>query len=142
MLGWIFIIYRGQARINKKYDIEINRSLIRAEIAASPDSQYIGLSKYKSICANCGLLFVFPDKQEREIVMRNMSFPIDAIFIVNNKIINIAENLIPEGQYPNTIYRSASPADMILEVPGNFCSTNNIKIGDTLSLKLNSHYEK
>lgn len=124
-------------RVNQKSEyknIEINGNYISAETVSDSGRQYLGLSNRESLCANCGMLFVFPDKQVREFVMRDMKFPLDIIFINDNKIINIAENLLPEGASPINIYTSSTVANNVLEIPAGFCQKNGIKAGDTIRI--------
>ncbi len=114
--------------------IKINNKIIVAELVSEPRLQYQGLSNRESLCADCGMLFVFRDKRERDFVMRNMNFPLDILFITDNKIINIAENLTPEGNQPSNIYQSAQAVDQVLELNGGYCQKNGIKAGDLIKI--------
>jgi len=137
-LAIIFLFYfnrtAGIEKTTEYRNVEINGNHILAEIVSDPGRQYLGLSNRATLCSNCGMLFTFPDKQAREFVMRDMKFSLDIIFINNNKIINIAENLPPEGATPINIYTSATVADNVLEVPAGFCQKNNIKAGDIIGV--------
>ena len=131
----LFIFYFKYLEKNSNYStgfIEINQKIINIEIASSPINQYFGLSKRKSLCADCGMLFIFTDKQIREFVMRNMEFPLDIIFIADGRIINIAENLEPEGNNPINKYKSIAPADKVLELNGGYCQKHGIEVGDSV----------
>ena len=110
--------------------IRIENSIINVEMADTPREQYRGLSNRPSLCADCGLLFNFPDQKVRGFVMRDMMFPLDIIFISSGKIIKIAKNLLPEGHETKNIYSSEAKADKVLEVNAGFCEKNGIKIGD------------
>ncbi len=137
LFGLIFIVYRAKTQSNPKYIVQIKDITISAEVVTSPWRQYLGLSNRESLCASCGMLFVFPFPEEQDFVMRNMNFPLDIIFVADNKIINIEENLMPEGAKPAQVYRSAGPADMVLEVPANYCKQNGIIPGDSLMIRPN-----
>jgi uncharacterized membrane protein (UPF0127 family) len=112
--------------------VSLDNHLIKAELATSPDSQYLGLSNRDSLCSNCGMLFIFPEKDEQDFVMRDMKFPLDIVFLSDNSIINIEQQLPPEGNDPINIYKSIAPADKVLELPGGYCENNGIKVGDKL----------
>ena len=114
--------------------VAINNNVIKAETADSVLTQYHGLSNRPSLCPDCGMLFNFPDFQEREFVMRDMEFPLDIIFIADGKIINIAANLPPEGHEPSVIYKSNGPADQVLEVNGGYAEQKGIKVGDMITI--------
>ena len=75
--------------INNKYSVQINNNKIAVEVASSPLQQYLGLSNRQSLCLNCGMLFIFEDNEEQVFVMRDLEFPLDIVFIDDNKLINI-----------------------------------------------------
>ncbi len=132
-----FFVFARTAKTNFepiKKTVGINNQVINVEIASSPEQQYIGLSNRDSICADCGMLFVFRDLDEREFVMRDMKFPLDIIFIAKGKIINIAEKLAPEGHETIYIYKSLAPADMVLEVNSGYTEKYGIKPGDNIKI--------
>jgi len=124
----IIIIFEYWPR--NKHWVQLGDQLIKVEIADQPASWYQGLSDRSRLCNSCGLLFVFPEEQIREFVMRRMNFPLDIVFINNERIIKIATNLPPEGLEPKIIYSSDQPVDQVLEIPANYCQKYNIKIGD------------
>jgi len=111
-------------------NVKINDQMIKVELAIKPADQYLGLSYRPSLCADCGLLFLFSDSRRREFVMRGMNFPLDIIFINEHKIISIAANLPPEGNTPTKLYWSSGPADAVLEVNGGRAALGGVKVGD------------
>jgi hypothetical protein len=111
-------------------EVVINDKTIKAEIANNPYSRYRGLSGREELCADCGMLFVFPQKANETFVMRNMKFALDIIWISDNEIIKIDKNLVPEGAIPKNFYSSGESVDYVLEVNGGFADGNNIKAGD------------
>lgn len=122
---------------NTDYSLQINDNKIKIEVAATASQQYLGLSKRKSLCTNCGMLFIFPNKENQTFVMRNMEFPLDIIFIDDDTIIDIASNLSPEGETPKREYRSSAPVNRVLELPGDYSRQNNIKVGDKIIITKN-----
>jgi len=128
----LLFFYQNKKEERRISTVKINGQIIKAELASSALDQYSGLSNRPSLCADCGMLFVFPDKQEREFVMRNMNFPLDIIFLSDGKIINIAANLKPEGDNPATRYKSATPANQVLELNGGYSEKYGLKAGDTV----------
>lgn len=111
---------------------------INIQIAENDAEWYQGLSDRDNLCSECGMYFIFPAKDKLDFVMRNMNFPLDIIFIADDKIINIAENLAPEGTRPRNIYSSNEKANRVLEVNAGYCNKYGIKAGDSvLDLKIN-----
>jgi len=117
-------------------NVKINSQEIKVEIADTAEEQYQGLSFRKSLCADCGMLFKFKEKSEKTFVMRNMNFPLDIIFIDENKIIKIEKNLKPEGESPKKLYLSGEPVNYVLEVNGGYADKFGIKTGDKIIYSL------
>lgn len=111
----------------------INNKKIKVEIADTAEAQYQGLSGRQSICQDCGMVFIFPDKQIRTFVMRDMKFGLDIIWIDSNRIVKIDKGLPPEGADPINKYFSGEPVNYVLEVNSDFAGQNNIKVGDKVS---------
>jgi len=121
--------YENSLKINSK---KIN--LIG--IADSSEKSYLGLSFRDSICDNCGMLFPFEQKVKHSFVMRDMLFPLDIVWIDGDEIVKISKNLPPEGHDFKNIYNSDFSVNNVLEVNGNFCDENNIKVGDKIEYNL------
>ncbi|MBA3047577.1 DUF192 domain-containing protein [Patescibacteria group bacterium] len=113
----------------------INNTEIKIEIADTPELRYQGLSNKEKLCADCGMLFVFPNKEIRTFVMRDMNFPLDIIWIDDEKVVKINKNTLPEGSDPVMRYSSDAPANYVLEVNSGFCEENGIGVGDKINLK-------
>ncbi|MDD5291486.1 MAG: DUF192 domain-containing protein [Patescibacteria group bacterium] len=127
-----FLIFFLSDAQNQTKVIKINGAEIKAEIAKTPIEQYRGLSGRDSLCGDCGMLFIFPNKIERTFVMRDMLFPIDIIWIDDVKIVKIDKELPPPAPGPLDLkkYKSGQPVNYVLEVNGGFCLENDIREGD------------
>lgn len=120
--------------------IKINHTKINLiGIADNDESAYLGLSFKESICDNCGMLFPFDNKQNHTFVMRDMMFPLDIIWIDENKIVKIDKNLPPEGHDFKNLYNSNQPVNNVLEVNAGFTDKKNIKVGDILEYNIDKH---
>jgi len=135
LIIWIFL-NQATKSYQERGEVYINDELIEVEVVKSPVDIYRGLSNRPDICENCGMLFIFSDLQEREFVMRKMMFPLDIIFISDNEIVKIYENLEPEGVSPKNLYKSEFLADKVLELNAGQVKKMDIKIGDKIILKL------
>lgn len=112
--------------------IEIKGQRIKLELAQTSEEKYRGLSHRQELCSNCGMLFLYAEPEERTFVMRDMNFPLDIIWIKNQKIVNIDRNAPTEEQKPRKRYRSGQPVDSVLEVNAGFCREHDINIGDKI----------
>lgn len=107
----------------------INGVEIELEVVRTPAKQARGLSGRQSLKANTGMLFVYETPSIPGFWMKEMNFPIDIIWIdQNKKVVDITENLAPET-YPQVFY-PRSPMQYVLEVNANWSKTRNISVGD------------
>jgi uncharacterized membrane protein (UPF0127 family) len=138
----IILVFAKWSATNKitTAEVSLNQHLIQVEIAQSPYQLYRGLSNHAPICADCGMLFIFSDLDQRTFVMREMLFPLDIVFIAKGKVVKIFENLAPEGDNPQNLYNSEVPADEVLEVNAGQIKNWGVRIGDQLINKYEQNY--
>ena len=114
-----------------KIDLKINGKEIKAEIADNDEKRNTGLSGRKSLEKNDGMLFVFQLPSKYSFWMKDMRFPLDIIWIdENKKIIAISENISPET-YPAS-FSPSEPVKYVLEVNAGWSETNEVGVGDVL----------
>lgn len=119
-------------------ELTVNNKKIQVEVVNTEQSTALGLSGRESIGAE-GMLFIFPNTQVRHFWMKEMLFPIDIIWIHQQKVVGITENVpfpspgTPISQLPK--YRSPESVEMVLEVPAGFAQQNNLTVGMTISLE-------
>ena len=104
----------------------INNQQIPLEIMSTPDAKATGMMGRDQL--DGGMLFPFEEIGERSFWMKDCNIPLDILFISGNKINSISENCQPceEVSCPNY----SGVGDKVLELPSNFCSLNNIGVGD------------
>jgi uncharacterized membrane protein (UPF0127 family) len=116
--------------------VRINDLSIPVEIADSSEEWSRGLSGRQSLPAEQGMLFVFPAPGMYPFWMPDMRFPIDIIWIdQDRRVIGVSENVPPlENAAKPVYYRPPSPAQYVLEVNAGFARSHGITVGDQLSL--------
>lgn len=118
--------------------MEINGASLLVEVAASSDLRRLGLSGRDGLGENSGMLFVFDREDIYDFWMKDMKFPLDIIWIKNNKVADLEENVpsplagAPDASLP--VYKPEAPADLVLEVKAGFAGKNQIKIGDEVKI--------
>lgn len=114
---------------------EGNDVIVNVDIARTSSEHAQGLSDREELPEGRGMLFVFKEKEQRSFHMKDMNFPIDIIWLSDDKITRISRNLPPEGKNPSNRYSSENPVNYVLEVPANFCEQNNISVGNSVFYK-------
>jgi uncharacterized membrane protein (UPF0127 family) len=100
------------------------------EIADTDYEIQTGLMHRHFMKGNHAMLFVFPNKSLRSFYMKNTYFPLDIIFLDEDKfIISIQENAIPldETSLPSNV-----PAQYVLEINGGLTQKFLINVGDKM----------
>lgn len=107
-------------------------SRIRVELADNQAELLRGLSGRSCIGDNQGMLFVFQRPGFHHFWMKEMNFPIDIVWLdENKKVIEVTAELSPET-YPNTV-TSSRPASYVLELGAGVAARQGIADGVRLS---------
>lgn len=121
--------------------MKIGDKSISVEIADSPEEHEKGLSDRENLARDRGLLFVMPKDGGAIFVMRRMKFPIDIIWINDNKVIGFTENLLPPTEATSDDkliqYSSPAPVDYVLEVNSGFVKENKLTTDAPVELPKN-----
>lgn len=103
--------------------------LIRAEVAATPQQQQIGLMHRRSMASNDGMLFVYEHAQKHCFWMRNTLLPLTIAFIDDEgRIVNLAD-MQPLDESPHC---SAKPVRFALEMNQGWFAKRGFKAGAQL----------
>lgn len=118
--------------------VTIDKQEFSVEVAQTPKAQQQGLSDRKNLPEHQGMLFIFEKPGIYPFWMRRMDFPLDLIYINQNKIIQIFKNApVPTSQINNLpIYQSTEPADKVLEINAGLSDKYGFKKGDTVTISL------
>ena len=126
----IFIVIFFFISKNKtQSEVILNGKTFSVEVVSSQSALERGLSGHKPLLENQGMLFIFPKPDNYGFWMKDMTFPIDIIWIKSSfEIIYIEKSLLPET-YPKIFYPN-SPALYVLEISAGISHKINLKIGD------------
>ncbi|MFZ5450501.1 MAG: DUF192 domain-containing protein [Thermodesulfobacteriota bacterium] len=100
---------------------------VKAEVVRAPGKLYLGLGYRQELPEGRGMLFLMPRMEPQIFCMRGMKFPIDIIWIAQEKIIGLAKNISP--RFTGDLC-SPRPVKFVLEVPGGFADRHGLKVGD------------
>jgi uncharacterized protein len=121
--------------------ISFSNIKIVTEIAQTAEKRELGLSYRTTLDKNAGMLFVFENPNIPFFWMKDMNFPLDIIWIKDNKVIDIDKNVpIPKENTPLNQLPKYSPSGMVnyaLEVNAGFADKNKIKVGDEVGIIIN-----
>jgi uncharacterized protein len=124
-----FFLFRKDKTLNQ-VKININNQNYFLEVASTPKQREIGLSNRQSICANCGMLFIFPREDDHSFWMKDTYIPLDVIWLdKKHKVVKIATLLETNSQKAYI-----AKAKYVIELNANEVFKHDLKVGDTVQL--------
>ena len=124
-----------EAQNNLFKTVLINNCQLKVEVADTPFKRSQGLSYRESLPADHGMLFVFEDYVNVGFWMKDMQFPLDIIWLQDDNIIDITENVpVPQENDPLKSYHASGPVNYVIEVNAGWVKENNIKLDDKIQV--------
>ena len=116
---------------NRKFEVILAEKTFYVEVSDTKHELEKGLSGHKPLLDNEGMFFIFDTADTHGFWMKDMTFPLDIIWIGENfQIIHIEKSVIPET-YPK-IFRPPSKAMYVLEIKDGETEKLDLKIGDVV----------
>jgi len=133
-----FVLYQLNKTSVPPSKVIIDNHTFSVETATTSAQQQLGLSGRKSLPQDQGMLFIFPTAQRYPFWMKAMEFPLDMLYMNNNKIVTIFQNVpVPQQDKTNLpVYVPNAPANQVLEINAGLAQKYNFKEGDSVSVKL------
>lgn len=118
--------------------LEINGAKIKVEIAGTSAKRSKGLAGRTVLAENEGMLFVFDRVDKYPFWMKGLTFPLDFVWILDDKVAGVTENVQPpqseQADSSLPIYSAPVPINKVLEVNAGIVKKLNIKEGDIIKL--------
>jgi len=118
--------------------ITIKNQTFSLLVAKTEAEREKGLSGRASLPKNQAMYFVFDHPDYYAFWMKDMEFPLDIIYIHNNTVVTIYQNLQAPKKDATTwqIIKPSEPADGVLEINAGLASQYQIQKGDSVNLSL------
>lgn len=139
--GVFYVLWSRSYSIQKEEEkklfsiVRFEAAELRVKVVSTPPETARGLGGVTSLPEDRGMLFLFGAPRKYSIWMKDMRFPLDVIWMdENKKIIDIAKDVRPES-YP-AYFMPHYPAQYVLEVNAGWANRHQIKIGDVAEFSL------
>lgn len=117
--------------------VQIGKVRYQVEIADDYLEIIKGLSGRPFLNQDRGMLFIFNKKDYHIFGMKGMQFPIDIIWVEDDKIVDMTENVpVPPDSNYLIQYKPKMPVNKVLEVNAGETKRNNISLGQKISISL------
>jgi len=131
----IFTILALEKKNSENSVVCIKEICFNVEIADSIKEQQTGLMGRKSMEQNIGMIFIFQNPGIYKFWMKNMSIPLDIIWIDSyKKIIHIEKNVQPCNQEICDNFGPDEKALYVLEINANLSDQYSFEIGDEVKI--------
>lgn len=121
----IFVLVTPNSSTKRFADVSFAGMTYRAEIADTYRTRALGLGGRESLCPTCAMLFLFREPENLAFWMKDMRFPLDIVWLLDDKVVFIERSVSAES---DEVYRSDTPANRVLEV--NAGVAQNLHVGD------------
>jgi hypothetical protein len=118
----------------KPQTVTIDDAKFSVTIAKTQAEREKGLSGKDQLPQDEGMLFLFDKPDYYEFWMKDMKFPLDMIFINDNKVVDIFPEVSDKNQTIKE--KSRQPADKVLEINSGITKKYGFKIGDSVKTSL------
>ena len=137
------VIYQFAVNNAPKSKVTIDGHSFSVRVATTSAQQQQGLSGEKNLPQDQGMLFLFKTKERYAFWMKGMQFPLDIIFIKDNKIDTIIQNIKPPaGNTTNLpIYQPDHAVDKVIEINAGLAKKYNFKKNDDVKIELQKNLQ-
>lgn len=118
-----------------KAEIFFGGQNLKVLVAKTQAQKFEGCSNKDDLGKYDGMIFVFQERSQHPMVMRDMRFSLDIVWLDNYVVVDMAKNLPTEpgkSELELIPYIARTKNDMVLELPAGFLDKNEVKIGDKL----------
>ncbi len=136
LLVGVVVSYFSNRRLETTV-IRVREKNLTVYVARTYKQQFTGWSNRDSMGSVDGMLFPFGLKGRQAMVMRDMRFPIDIVWLDNGVVVDVAPNAVPEPGVSEAnlfLYRPRAEANAVIEFRAGLASELGLIIGDRVEI--------
>lgn len=117
--------------------VELGGEVIDLEVTRTEEEQATGLMYRASLADDRGMLFSFEPARPVQFWMKNVVIDLDMVFVHDNKIVGIAEDVPPCHSTPCPTYGPGFGVlvDEVIELRGGRAAELGLAVGDAVAVK-------
>lgn len=114
--------------------VKIGEHEFKVEISDDFSERALGLSGHEVLRDDEGMIFVFPITMKQQFWMKDMLYPLDFVWIHDEKVVSINENIPHPSANNGEIARVSSGVrvNKVLEINAGVIDQLGIQVGDTV----------
>lgn len=121
--------------VRHDFTVLMPKGALQVEVADTNASRELGLSGRKKMGNDEGLIFIFDVPGRYGFWMKDMSFPLDIMWINQNGIVvNIERNVTPESYKEKKTYINQADASYVLEINAGQAEKFGLYLGSKIKI--------
>ena len=131
-----FLLWIWNSRLGSATLLVDGKTTLKVLVAKTPDQIFKGLGGRTTLLPYDGMILVYQEKSQHGIVMRDMEFPIDIVWIDHGVVVDIAPNVPLDNAPEETLkrYYPRLPDNIVLELPAGSAKRHRITIGTKIQV--------
>jgi len=119
-----------QTRVRDGFvEVKVGEAKLHVIVRDTMEGRSKGLSGVEKLKSDEGMLFVFPVASKYSFWMREMKFDLDFVWIKDDRVVEITENVSATGGVKSRVGPSEA-VNKVLEVNSGWVKKHGIKVGD------------
>lgn len=133
-----FVVYPYFKKEKKEQRVCFKNHCFLVELALTPEEKSRGLMYREGLDKDRGMLFIYEKEGEYSFWMKNVSIPLDIIWLnKDKKVVYIAEKCHPCPELPCPTIKPDKAAKYVFEINGGLASEMGLSVGNELELEIN-----
>lgn len=135
LVGLVLVLVGGAAfyilwsQMQPRITLKIGDGIFTAKLATTDVDRQTGLSGTSQLSANQALILVFDTDDSWSIWMKGMNYPLDIVWLNQQKqVVYIVKNAQPDS-YPNSSFEPSKPARYVIELAAGTVDNKAIQVG-------------
>ena len=139
LVAWKFLPRATNDQKNLRR-LKVGQAEVRVEVAVTAEQKSRGLAGRENLAEGEGMMFVFSSigrsasggeqPGQYGFWMKGMKFPLDFVWIADNKVVEITEDIPVDVNESPKVYQPQPAIDAMLEVNAGWAGRNGVKVGD------------
>ncbi len=134
VLGVVLFLY--QRFYYKKITVAVNNNTMRLLVADTLAKEYKGLSDRNNLGEYDGMIFLFATEAKQTMVMRDMRFPIDMVWVNRGVVVDVAPEVpleLGKTEAELTRYTPRLNANTVIELKSGLAKKLGIQVGSVIA---------
>ena len=115
--------------------VKFENEQIELEVAQTPQQQATGLMYREVLPPDRGMLFPFEELRMARFWMKNVTIPLDMVFLRDDEIQAVIPNVPPCTTTPCPTYGPPMLVNQVIELPGGRAAELGLEAGDRITIE-------